>query len=61
LKCAYTASMFDLEENLSDEEVLLRFKEVFGRDMTPGEMPFFLSPASKPDKPSYIKPTDHEG
>jgi hypothetical protein len=45
--------MFDLEENLSHEEILLRFKEVFGRDMTPGERPFFLLPTSSPDKPSY--------
>jgi hypothetical protein len=51
--------MFDLEENLSHEEILLRFKEAFGRDMTPEEKPFFLLPTSSPDKP--IKPTDHEG
>jgi len=43
--------MFPLEENLSHEEILLRFKKVFGRDMTPGEKPFFLSPISQPDKP----------
>jgi len=43
--------MFALEENLSDEEILIRFKKVFGRDMTPEEKPFFLSPTSKPDKP----------
>jgi len=43
--------MFALEENLSDEEILIRFKKVFGRDMTPEERPFFLSLISKPDKP----------
>jgi hypothetical protein len=44
--------MFDLAENLSHEEILLRFKKVFGREMTPEERPFFLSPTLKPDKPS---------
>lgn len=44
--------MFALEENLSHEEILLRFKKVFGRDMTPEEKPFFLLPTLKPDKPS---------
>jgi hypothetical protein len=44
--------MFDLEENLPPEEILRRFKKVFGREMTPEEKPFFLSPTLTADKPT---------
>jgi hypothetical protein len=45
--------MFEFEETLTHEEIRLRFKHVFGRDMTPEEKPiFFLPPDPKPDKTS---------
>jgi hypothetical protein len=50
--------MFDLEEVLTHEDILLRFKKVFGRDMTPNERQAFFLPcessfaASEPDKKS---------
>jgi hypothetical protein len=37
--------VFDLEETLTHEETLLRFRAIFRRDMTPEERDrFFLSP-----------------
>ena len=49
--------MFDLYQSLTHAEILLRFKKVFGRDMTPDERDrFFLPPnpssASGPDTSS---------
>ena len=39
------ATAFDNEEFLTSEEILLRFKKIFGRDMTPEEKhKFFLVP-----------------
>jgi hypothetical protein len=37
------ATVFDDEESLTHEEVLLRFKKIIGREMTPEEkLSFFL-------------------
>lgn len=47
--------MFDPEETLTHEEVLLRFKKVLGRDMTPEERPAFFLP---PEKPATEPKTD---
>lgn len=41
--------MFDPEETLTHEEVVLRFKKILGRDMTPEERYAFFLP---PDAPS---------
>jgi hypothetical protein len=41
--------MFDPEESLTHEEILLRFKKLFNRDMTAAEkLGFFL-----PSEPTY--------
>ena len=47
--------MLEFEETLTPEEILLRFKKLFGRDMTSQEMGCFffpceLTPDSAPDK-----------
>jgi hypothetical protein len=34
---AFMTSVFDNKENLSEEEVVRRFRKVVGRDMTPEE------------------------
>jgi len=38
------ATAFDNEESLTPEEVLLRFKKIIGRDMTPEEKHRFFLP-----------------
>ena len=42
--------MFDPEETLTHEEVLLRFKKVVGRDMTPEERHAFFLPPEAPSE-----------
>ena len=44
--------MFDPEESLTHEEVLFRFKKVFGRDMTPDERNRFFLPPDPPTPPT---------
>ena len=39
------ATAFDHEEPMTPEEILLRFKKVMGRDMTPEEKHRFFLPA----------------
>ena len=51
-------------ETLTPEEILLRFKKLFGRDMTSQEMGCFffrceLTPDSAPDKKSAPMPATH--
>ena len=42
------ATAFDHEESMTPEEILLRFKKVMGRDMTPEERHrFFLLESSE--------------
>jgi hypothetical protein len=48
--------MFDPEETLTHEEVMLRFKKVFGRSMTPEERHAFFLP---PDRPAEPTPEEH--
>jgi hypothetical protein len=36
--------MLDLEESLTPEEIQLRFRKAFGRDMTPEEKHYFFQP-----------------
>jgi len=48
--------MFDPEESLTHEEILLRFKKVLGREMTPEEKHhFFVPPDFPPPPPSPTK------
>ena len=42
--------MFDPEETLTHEEVLLRFKKVLGREMTPEERSMFFLPPEAPSE-----------
>jgi len=52
--------MFDPEESLTHEEILLRFEKVIGRDMTPEEKHhFFLPPEFRlPPSPPPTKKLD---
>jgi hypothetical protein len=43
--------MVDPEETLTHEEILLRFKKVLGRDMTPEERHAFFLPPNTPAEP----------
>jgi hypothetical protein len=43
--------MFDPEESLTHEEILLRFKKVLGRDMTTEEKHHFFLPPEFPLPP----------
>jgi hypothetical protein len=47
--------MIDPEETLTHEEVMLRFKKVLGRDMTPEEMHAFFLPLDTPPEPNPEK------
>ena len=59
--------MLEFEETLTPEEILLRFKKLFGRDMTSQEMGSFfffffpceLTPDSAPDKRLTPMPATH--
>ena len=58
------AQMLEFEETLTPEEILLRFKKLFGRDMTSQEMGCFLfpcqlTPDSAPDKKLAPMPATH--
>jgi hypothetical protein len=45
--------MVDPEETMTHEEIILRFKKVLGRDMTPEERrAFFLPPENPPESHS---------
>jgi hypothetical protein len=47
---------FDHEESLTTEEILLRFRKVIGRDMTPEEKDrFFLPRPLTPNEPNLQK------
>ena len=46
---------FDNEEPLSPEEILLRFKKIMGRDMTPDEKHKFFLPAEIRTEPDSEK------
>jgi hypothetical protein len=46
-------TLFDDEESLTPEEILLRFRKVIGRDMTPEEKRGFFLP---PETPIEKKP-----
>jgi len=51
------ATAFDNEESLTPEEILLRFKKIIGRDMTPEEkVKFFLRAESLEVVDERIKP-----
>jgi len=50
------ATAFDNEDSLTPEEILLRFKKIIGRDMTPEEKKTFFLP---PEIPSEPNPEDH--
>lgn len=43
--------MFNPEDSLTHEEVLLRFKKLFNRDMTPDEKSAFFLPSEPTAKP----------
>jgi hypothetical protein len=47
-----SSTMFDPEETLTHEEVMLRFKKVFGRNMTPEERHAFFLPPEVPTEPN---------
>jgi hypothetical protein len=49
------ATAFDNEESLTPEEVLLRFKKILGRDMTPAEKDAFFLPREFPVEPNPEK------
>ena len=56
--------MLEFEETLTPEEILLRFKKLFGRDMTSQEMGCFCFPCewrpdSAPDKKLAPMPATH--
>jgi hypothetical protein len=50
------ATAFDNEEPLTPEEILLRFRKIMGRDMTPEEKHRFFLPPEPPTEPSHEKP-----
>jgi len=43
------ATVFDHEESLTPEEILLRFKRIMGRDMTTEEKHRFFLPPESPE------------
>ena len=47
--------MFDPEETLTHEEVVLRFRKVLGRDMTPEERHSFFLPPETQNEPKAEK------
>jgi hypothetical protein len=51
------ARMFDQEESLTHEEILIRFKKVLGREMTPEEKHHFFVPSDFPP-PSPTESSD---
>jgi hypothetical protein len=46
--------VFDAEDTLTHEEVLIRFKRVIGRDMTPEERCSFFLPPELPANPQSV-------
>jgi hypothetical protein len=51
--------MFDPEDSLTHEEILLRFQKVLGRDMTAEEKHrFFLQPEFPPSSPTPTENSD---
>jgi hypothetical protein len=49
------ATAFDNEEPLTHEEILLRFKKIMGRDMTPEEKHKFFLPTEISIEPDSEK------
>lgn len=54
------ATAFDNEESLTPEEILLRFKKIMGRDMTPEETHKFFMPESPEVVAERIKLLDKD-
>jgi hypothetical protein len=50
------ATAFDHEEFMTHEEILLRFKKILGREMTPEEKDRFFLPTEPAIKPRTENP-----